>query len=79
MKVLYALSAVLCLALVVNMIWALLQGLRTGRLSTGAGTVLRRRRQPIAYWICFVAGCGFISVMLVALGWPYFFKPMHQP
>jgi hypothetical protein len=77
MKVLYALGVVLCLAVVANMVWALLQGLRTGKLSTRAGTVLQRRKQPIAYWISFMAGCGFIAMMRAALGWPYFFELTH--
>jgi hypothetical protein len=67
MKVLlYALIMAAVLALVANIGWTLIRGLRTGNLPKRmGGGVVQRRTHPFAYWTSFAAGCLVIAMMLM--------------
>lgn len=52
-------------AVVAIMVWVLRDGLRTGKLPLRFGGIVRRREQPVAFWltaaliVTFLALCAF--------------------
>jgi hypothetical protein len=55
-------AALVLVAILVGLALVLLQALRRGHFSARGGYIVRRRKQPIQFWLSIVVGCAFLVV-----------------